>query len=80
MGQNSQTVEAFYAAMGRGDIPFVISTIDPQVVWYEAENFVYADKSPYLGVDALLSGTKSSTAAIPWSPSAVTAASTKAPA
>jgi ketosteroid isomerase-like protein len=56
MGQNSQTVEAFYAAMGRGDIPFVISTIDPQVVWYEAENFVYADKSPYLGVDALLSG------------------------
>jgi ketosteroid isomerase-like protein len=56
MGQNSQTVEAFYAAMGRGDIPFIIATLHPQVVWNEGENFVYADKSPYIGVDALLTG------------------------
>jgi ketosteroid isomerase-like protein len=56
MGQNSQIVEAFYAAMGRGDIPFVIGTLDPHIVWNEAENFVYADKSPYIGVDAVLSG------------------------
>lgn len=56
MGQNSQIVEAFYAAMGRGDIPFVISVIDPQIIWHEAENFVYADKSPYIGIDALMSG------------------------
>jgi ketosteroid isomerase-like protein len=54
MGQNSQTAEAFYAAMGRGDIPFVIGILDPQIVWNEAENFVYADKSPYVGVDAVL--------------------------
>lgn len=56
MGQNSQTVESFYAAMGRGDIPFALGTLDPQIVWNEAENFVYADKSPYVGVDAVLSG------------------------
>lgn len=56
MGQNSQIVESFYAAMGRGDIPFVIGTLDPQIVWHEAENFIYADKSPYVGIDALLSG------------------------
>ena len=56
MGQNRQTVEAFYAAMGRGDIPFVIGVLDPAIVWHEAENFIYADKSPYVGVDALLSG------------------------
>jgi ketosteroid isomerase-like protein len=56
MGQNSKTVEAFYAAMGRGDIPFVIGTLDPQIVWNEAENFVYADHSPYVGVDAVLTG------------------------
>ena len=56
MGQNSQTVESFYAAMGRGDIPTAISTLDPQIVWREAENFIYADHSPYVGVDAVLSG------------------------
>lgn len=56
MGQNSQTVESFYAAMGRGDIPFALGTLDPQIVWNEAENFVYADKSPYVGIDAVLSG------------------------
>jgi len=56
MGQNSQIVESFYAAMGRGDIPFVIGILDPGIVWNEAENFVYADKSPYVGVDAVLTG------------------------
>ena len=56
MGHNSKTVEAFYAAMGRGDIPFVIGILDPQVVWSEAENFIYADKNPYVGVDSVLNG------------------------
>ncbi|HEX5227823.1 MAG TPA: nuclear transport factor 2 family protein [Bryobacteraceae bacterium] len=56
MGQNSQTVESFYAAMGRGDIPSALATLDPQIVWREAENFVYADHSPYMGIDAVLSG------------------------
>jgi ketosteroid isomerase-like protein len=56
MGPNAKTVESFYAAMGRGDIPFVIGVIDPDIVWNEAEGFVYADKSPYVGVDAVMSG------------------------
>jgi uncharacterized protein len=56
MGQNSKTVEAFYAAMGRGEMPFVIGILDPQIVWNEAENFVYADHSPYVGLDAVLTG------------------------
>jgi ketosteroid isomerase-like protein len=56
MGQNGKTIEAFYAAMGRGDIPFIIGALDPKIVWNEAENFVYADHSPYVGVDTLLSG------------------------
>jgi ketosteroid isomerase-like protein len=56
MGQNSQTIEAFYASMGRGDIPFIIGILDPQISWNEAENFVYADHSPYIGVDKLLTG------------------------
>ena len=56
MGQNSQTVEGFYAAMGRADIPLILGALDPRIVWSEAENFVYADKSPYLGVEAVLTG------------------------
>jgi uncharacterized protein len=56
MGQNSKIAESFYAAMGRGDIPFVIGLIDPGVIWHEAENFVYADQSPYVGLDALMTG------------------------
>jgi ketosteroid isomerase-like protein len=56
MGQNSKTVEAFYAAMGRGDVPSIIGAFDPRIVWNEAENFVYADHSPYVGVDTVLSG------------------------
>jgi uncharacterized protein len=56
MGQNSKTIEAFYTAMGRGDIPFIMGNLDPQIVWNEADNFVYADHSPYVGVDAVLGG------------------------
>ncbi len=56
MGQNAKTVESFYAAMGRGDIPSAMGILDPNVVWHEAEGFVYADKSPYIGVDAVLTG------------------------
>jgi ketosteroid isomerase-like protein len=56
MGPNSKTVETFYGALERGDIPSIIGILDPQVVWNEADNFVYADKSPYVGVDAVLTG------------------------
>jgi len=56
MGQNSKAVEAMYAALGRGDVPYVIGILHPQVAWNEAENFVYADQSPYIGPDAVLNG------------------------
>jgi uncharacterized protein len=56
MGQNAKTVESMYAAFGRGDIPAVIGILDPRIVWNEAENFVYADHSPYVGVEAVLTG------------------------
>ena len=95
MGQNSKTIEAFYAAMGRGDIPFIMGTLDPQIVWNEAENFVYADHSPYVGVDKCSAAflpawrangmvsqpfrTRSSTAAKPWSPWGATAGFSKPP-
>jgi uncharacterized protein len=56
MGQNAKSVESMYAAFGRGDIPSVLGILDPHVIWNEAEGFIYADKSPYIGVDAVLNG------------------------
>jgi ketosteroid isomerase-like protein len=54
--QNKKTIEGMYEAFGRGDIPFVIGALDPGVEWWEAENFIYADKNPYVGPQAVLEG------------------------
>ena len=54
--QNKKTVEGMYEAFGRGDIPFVIGALDSDVEWWEAENFIYADKNPYVGPQAVLEG------------------------
>jgi ketosteroid isomerase-like protein len=45
-----------YEAFARGDVPAVLAQLDPQVVWNEAENFIYADRNPYLGPQAVLEG------------------------
>ena len=54
--QDADTVRALYEAFGRGDIPFVIGALDSEVEWRQADNFIYADKSPYLGPTAVLEG------------------------
>ena len=54
--QNKKTIEGMYEAFGRGDIQFVIGALDPDVEWWEAENFIYADRNPYLGPQAVLEG------------------------
>jgi ketosteroid isomerase-like protein len=56
MPQNTETVQAFYEALGRGDISFVLGVLHPQVEWNEAENFIYADGNPYIGPQAVLQG------------------------
>jgi len=42
--------------MGRGDIGAVLGALDPRIEWSEAEHFVYADHSPYVGPDNVLNG------------------------
>ena len=49
-------VRGMYAAFGSGDIPAIIAALDPQVEWWEAESFIYADGNPYVGPDAVLEG------------------------
>ena len=56
MAENKTTIEGMYEAFGRGDIPFVIGALDPDVEWWEAENFIYADRNPYVGPQAVLEG------------------------
>jgi uncharacterized protein len=54
--ENADVVRGMYEAFGRGDIPSVIAALDPEVEWWEAENFIYDDGNPYRGPDAVLEG------------------------
>jgi ketosteroid isomerase-like protein len=53
---NLETIRGLYAAFARGDVPFVLETLDAQVEWNEAENFIYAERNPYVGPQAVLDG------------------------
>jgi ketosteroid isomerase-like protein len=50
---SAQTVRAFYEALARRDAERFIGLLHPQIEWNSAENFIYADHSPYIGVDAV---------------------------
>ncbi len=54
--ENVNVVRGMYEAFGRGDMAHVIGALDPQVEWWEAENFIYADGNPYVGPEAVLAG------------------------
>jgi ketosteroid isomerase-like protein len=55
MPQNyTQTVRSFYEALARRDADLFIELLDPQIEWTSAESFLYADQSPYVGLDAVL--------------------------
>lgn len=54
--ENVNVIRGLYQAFASGDIPVIIAALDPQVEWWEAENFIYADKNPYVGHDAVLGG------------------------
>lgn len=53
---NGALIRSLYEAFARGDVPTVLGTMDPGIVWNEAENFPYADRNPYVGPDAVLQG------------------------
>ena len=54
--ENVALVQAIYAAFKAGDVPGVVARMSPDIVWNEAENFPYADRNPYLGPEAILTG------------------------
>jgi ketosteroid isomerase-like protein len=50
----TETVRSFYDALTRRDAQLFTELLDPQIEWTSAENFLYADQSPYVGIDAVL--------------------------
>jgi uncharacterized protein len=50
----TQIVRFFYDAFARRDAQLFTELLDPQIEWTSAENFVYADQSPYVGIDTVL--------------------------
>ena len=56
MSGNVEIILDVYAAFAEGDVAAVLATFSPDIVWNEAENFPYADKNPYLGPDAVVTG------------------------
>jgi ketosteroid isomerase-like protein len=53
---NVQTIRGVYDAFGKGDVPTVLGHMDQSIEWNEAENFIYADRNPYVGPQAVLEG------------------------
>jgi ketosteroid isomerase-like protein len=53
---SKQTIQSMYDAFAKGDVPYVLGMLSPNIVWNEAENFVYADRNPYIGPQAVLEG------------------------
>ena len=56
MGQSCDIVKSIYEALARGDAPAVLGTFSPQIHWREAESFLYADRNPYAGPQAVAEG------------------------
>jgi len=54
--ENANIVRRMYEAFAAGEVPKVLAALDPQVQWWEAENFIYDDGNPYVGPDAVLNG------------------------
>lgn len=56
MADNTQIIKALYEAFGRGDVPAVLGGFDEKIRWHEAEGFMYADRNPYIGPQAVAEG------------------------
>ena len=54
--ENVDLVRGMYDSFAAGDVPAVLESFDPEIVWNEAENFPYADGNPYVGPTAVVEG------------------------
>lgn len=54
--ENVAVIRELYDSFGKGDVPAVLGQMDQHIEWNEAENFIYADRNPYVGPQAILEG------------------------
>jgi|SRR5262245_6559402 len=55
--ENVNIVRGIYKSFARGDVPAVLEVLDPEVEWRLAENWIYADRNPLIGPQAIVEGT-----------------------
>lgn len=56
MHENVEIVRGMYESFSKGDVPSVLEQMHHGIEWNEAENFIYADRNPYVGPQAILEG------------------------
>ena len=54
--ENMEVIRGMYESISKGDVSAVLGQMHQQIEWREAENFIYADRSPYVGPQAVLEG------------------------
>lgn len=53
---NLEVIRGLYDSFGRGDVSAVLGQMHESIEWREAENYIYADRNPYVGPQAILEG------------------------
>ncbi|MBC6489866.1 nuclear transport factor 2 family protein [Flavihumibacter stibioxidans] len=56
MEKETGIVKSMYDAVAKGDFPTFLGTMDPAIIWNEADNFPYSDRNPYIGPQAVAEG------------------------
>lgn len=59
---NVEIVRKIYRAFETGDMADFAGALAPDIVWNEAENYLYADRNPYVGAQAIMEGVFARTA------------------
>jgi ketosteroid isomerase-like protein len=50
---HAEAIQEMYDAFTHRDVQRCLDFFDPRIEWHSAENFIYADQSPYVGTDAV---------------------------
>jgi uncharacterized protein len=54
--ENITVIRGMYESFSKGDVTSVLGQMHQHIEWRQAENFIYADRSPYRGPEAVLEG------------------------
>jgi uncharacterized protein len=54
--ENITVIRGMYESFSKGDVTSVLGQMHQHIEWREAENFIYADRNPYRGPQAVLEG------------------------